>query len=119
MIDQAPKCEYMHIHQDIVCRLNSLMPSDEQLYDLASLYSVFADSTRIRILYALYEDEMCVCDLAKLLNMTVSAVSHQLKVLKINKLVKYRKEGKTVFYSLDDDHVKVILRLGMEHIEEK
>lgn len=116
---ELPNCEYMHIHQKTIDKVNAVMPKDETLYDLALLYSVFADSTRIRILYALYCGEMCVCDLAKILNMTVSSISHQLKTLKINKLVKHRKEGKTVFYSLDDDHVKRILKLGMEHIEEK
>ena len=80
---------------------------------------MFGDSTRIKILYALLESEMCVCDIAQLLGLTQSAVSHQLRVLKANKLVRNRREGKTVFYSLDDDHVRSILEMGMEHLEEK
>lgn len=89
---------------------------EEKLYELADLYKVFGDTTRIRILYVLKEKELCVCDISKELDMTVSAVSHQLKVLKIAKLVKSRKEGKSVFYSLDDDHVFKILDNGIEHI---
>ena len=88
------------------------------MYDLAELFKVFGDSTRIKILYVLFESELCVCDIAQLLGMTQSAVSHQLRILKSNKLVKFRREGKTVFYSLDDDHVRSILSLGMEHLDE-
>ena len=94
------------------------MPGDETLYDLADLFRIFADSTRIKILYVLYGSEMCVCDIAQLLGMTQSAISHQLRALKQSKLVKYRREGKTVFYSLADDHVVTILAQGMEHIAE-
>lgn len=94
------------------------MPPEEELFDLAELFKVFGDSTRIRILYVLFEAEMCVCDLAQLLGMTQSAISHQLQVLKKSKLVKYRREGKTVFYSLSDGHVRVILGQGMEHVTE-
>jgi ArsR family transcriptional regulator len=92
---------------------------DDQLYDLADLFRMFGDTTRIRILYLLFESELCVCDLAKLLGVTQSAVSHQLRALKDAKLVRFRRAGKTVFYALDDDHVRSILALGMEHILEK
>ncbi|HIS99303.1 MAG TPA: helix-turn-helix transcriptional regulator [Candidatus Faecaligallichristensenella faecipullorum] len=95
-----------------------MMPEEEQLYDLAELYKVFGDSTRIKILYVLFEAEMCVCDIAQLLNMTQSAISHQLRVLKQFKLVKNRRDGKTVFYSLADDHVRTIIDQGMEHLTE-
>ena len=94
------------------------MPDEDLLYDLAELYKVFGDSTRIKILYVLFEAEMCVCDIAMLLNMTQSAISHQLRVLKQSKLVDYRKDGKTVFYSLADDHVKTIIGQGLDHISE-
>lgn len=114
----APKCEYMHVHEDIVERVNQVMPEEEQLFDLAELFKIFGDSTRIRILYVLFESEMCVCDIAQLLGMTQSAISHQLQVLKKSKLVKYRREGKTVFYSLADSHVRTILNQGMEHVSE-
>ncbi len=94
------------------------MLEEELLYDLAELYKIFGDSTRIRILYALFEKEMCVNDIAEELGMTMSAISHQLRILKQARLVKYRKEGKAVFYALADDHVKSIIEMGMEHISE-
>lgn len=94
------------------------MVNENNLYDLAELFKVFGDSTRIRILYVLFEKEVCVCDLAQTLNMTQSAVSHQLKILKQSKLVKARREGKSIFYSLADDHVRLIIDQGMEHVEE-
>ena len=94
------------------------MPDEEVLYDLAELFKIFGDSTRIKILYALLESEMCVCDIATLLNMTQSATSHQLRALKQSKLVRYRREGKTVFYSLADSHVVTIINQGVEHIAE-
>ena len=94
------------------------LPDEELLYDLADLFKVFSDTTRIKILYALFEAEMCVCDIAQLLNMTSTAVSHQLRILKGNKLVKSRREGKNIFYSLADDHVTSILDQGMEHVNE-
>ena len=93
-------------------------PADEYLYDLAELFKVFGDSTRIRILYALFESELCVGDIAQLLNLSQSAVSHQLKLLKDAKLVKFRREGKIIFYALDDEHVRTIISMGMEHVEE-
>ena len=114
----APHCEDTCIHNDILNEVISSLPSDEDLCDLSELFKVFGDSTRIKILYALMEDEMCVCDIAELLHMTQSAISHQLRVLKQASLVKYRKEGKTVYYSLADDHVHIIIAKGMEHIKE-
>lgn len=114
----APGCEYMHVHEEIVAQVNRAMPKEETLFDLAELFKIFGDSTRIRILYVLFESEMCVCDIAQLLGMTQSAISHQLQVLKKSKLVKYRREGKTVFYSLADQHVRTILDQGTEHITE-
>ncbi|MGM9551660.1 MAG: ArsR/SmtB family transcription factor [Clostridia bacterium] len=106
------------LHPESIEKAKDSMPEEEMLYDLAELYKVFGDSTRIKILYVLFESEMCVCDIAETLNMTMSAISHQLRVLKQARLVKYRKEGKTVYYALSDDHVKSILAQGMEHISE-
>ncbi len=90
----------------------------KQLYDLAELFKVFGDSTRIRILYSMFEKELCVNDIARLLNLSQSSVSHQLRILKTSKLVKFRREGKSIFYSLDDEHVRAIISMGMEHVEE-
>lgn len=111
-------CQEHHLHTDIIDKVNSQMPDEDELYDLAELFKVFGDSTRIRILYVLFETEMCVCDLADTLNMTQSAISHQLKILKQNKLVKSRREGKSIFYSLSDDHVSSIIYQGYDHIRE-
>ena len=108
-------CDYIHVHEDIVDQVNASMPDEEILYEL---FKIFGDSTRIKILYVLFESEMCVCDIAQLLGMTQSAISHQLRALKQSKLVKYRREGKTVFYSLADGHVRTILDQGMEHVAE-
>ena len=120
MLDQndVERCEYIHAHEDIIRKVTQEMPEDEILYDLAELFKIFGDSTRIKILYVLFEAEMCVCDIAQLLNMTQSAISHQLRALKQSKLVKYRREGKTVFYSLADGHVRTIINQGMEHVAE-
>ena len=112
------RCGYVFVHEDAVGEVLSGMPGDETLYDLAELFKVFGDSTRIKILYALFEAELCVCDIAQLLGLTQSAVSHQLRVLKSSRLVKFRRDGKTVFYSLADDHVRKIIAQGMEHINE-
>lgn len=112
------KDEFSAAHIEAVDRVLKQQPADEVLYDLAELFKVFGDSTRIRILYALIESELCVGDIAQLLNMGQSAVSHQLKILKDAKLVRYRREGKSVFYALDDEHVRNILNMGMEHVEE-
>ena len=103
---------------DLVEKLQNELPDDEVLYDLAELFRVFGDSTRIKILYALFESELCVGDIAQVLGMTQSSVSHQLRLLKSSKLVKFRREGKAVFYSLDDDHVRSMIALGLEHVEE-
>ncbi|MBC5997846.1 transcriptional regulator [Romboutsia ilealis] len=111
-------CECNDIHEDIVTETKNKMPEDEMLYDLAELFKVFGDTTRIKILYALFSNEMCVCDIANLLNMTQSAISHQLRVLKQARLVKFRKEGKTVYYSLDDSHISQIFDCGLNHIQE-
>ena len=110
--------EFLAAHEDVVKRVLEKQPADEYLYDLAELFKVFGDSTRIKILYALFESDLCVGDMAQLLNISQSAVSHQLKILKDAKLVKFRREGKIIFYMLDDDHVRTILSMGMEHVEE-
>lgn len=104
------------LHPDLISSVNQDMPDEEMLYDLAELFRIFGDSTRIKILYVLFEAEMCVCDIAELLRMTQSAISHQLRVLKQSKLVKFRREGKTIYYSLADDHVRTIIGMGMEHL---
>lgn len=117
-IQDVERCGFLCVHRQTVDRVLSEMPDDEALYDLAELFKVFGDSTRIKILYALFEAELCVCDIAQLLNLTQSAISHQLRVLKAFRLVRPRKEGKTVFYSLADDHVRKIIAQGMEHVEE-
>lgn len=111
-------CETVETHPDLLEIVNAQMPDEEELIDLAELFKMFGDSTRIRILFVLCESEVCVCDLAEALNMTQSAISHQLSILKAGKLVKSRREGKSIFYSLSDDHVRSILELGLEHIEE-
>ena len=112
------KCEYLFVHEDTVKKVINDMPEEEKLYDLAELFKIFGDSTRIRILFVLFEAEVCVCDLAAALNMTQSAISHQLRILKQSRLVKSRREGKSVFYSLADEHVRTIISQGQEHIEE-
>jgi len=111
-------CETTEIHADRLKTVRETLPEEADLYDLAELFKIFGDSTRIRILFVLFEAEVCVCDLAAVLGMTPSAVSHQLRILKQNKLVKNRREGKSIFYSLADDHVRTIIQQGMEHIEE-
>ncbi len=99
-------------------KLQDDLPNDEVLYDLAELFRVFGDTTRIKILYALFESELCVNDIAQVVGLSQSAVSHQLRLLKASKLVKFRREGKAIFYALDDDHVRSMIALGMEHVEE-
>lgn len=116
---EIDRCDCSVIHEDVVNRVKGNMPQEETLYDLAELFKVFGDSTRVRILWALDESEMCVCDIAVLLNMTQSAISHQLRVLKQARLVKNRRDGKVVFYSLEDEHIKGIFDLGLIHIKEK
>lgn len=115
---EPPCCEEMQVHTDVVEQVRMQLPQDEVLYDLAELFKIFGDSTRVKILYALLEGELCVCDIASLMEVTQSAVSHQLRVLKGSKLVKSRRKGKTVYYSLADEHVISILSQGMEHILE-
>lgn len=117
-LQETECCDFYQVHEDVVKMVQEKMPEEDSLYDLAELFKVFGDSTRIRILYVLFESEMCVCDIAQLLNMTQSAISHQLKILKQSKLVKNRREGKAVFYSLADGHVRGIINQGMEHVEE-
>ena len=112
-------CETTEVHEELLKVVQEKMPEEERLYDLAELFKVFGDPTRIRILFVLFEAEVCVCDLAEALNMTQSAISHQLKILKQNKLVKSRREGKSIFYSLADGHVRTIIDQGLEHIEEE
>ncbi len=118
MKNNAPVCESCETHENAVNQAKNAMPCEEALYDLAELYKVFGDSTRIKILYSLFNGEMCVCDIASVLGMTLSAISHQLRILKSAKLVKFRRDGKTVYYSLDDEHVHDIIKLGLEHINE-
>lgn len=116
--EDAETCDAIEVHSDLLKIVNTTLPEETELYDLAELFKVFGDSTRIRILFVLFEAEVCVCDLAAALNMTQSAISHQLKILKQSKLVKSRREGKSVFYSLADGHVRTIIAQGREHIEE-
>lgn len=116
--EEIERCDCMQVHHEVVDRVHQDMPDDEILYDVADLFKVFGDCTRIKILYALFESEMCVCDIADLLGTSQSAVSHQLRVLKQSRLVKYRREGKTVYYSLADAHVKTIFDQGLEHVLE-
>jgi len=114
--DNIPLCAEHKTHHDVIDRIS--LPDDEHFFDLAEFFSVIGDSTRIKILYLLFEGEMCVCDISEKLSMSMSAISHQLRVLKNSRLVKYRKVGKSVLYSLDDDHVKTIINMGVEHISE-
>lgn len=121
MIDKrhdVDRCDCNVIHEEIVKQVKAKMPLEENLYDLADLFKVFGDSTRIKILWALDEAEMCVCDIAVLLNMTQSAISHQLRVLRQARLIKNRKDGKVVFYSLEDEHIKQIFNQALIHINE-
>lgn len=114
--NEIERCGFLCVHEETVGQVLRDMPDDETLYDLAELFKIFGDSTRVKILYALFEAELCVCDIAQLLGLTQSAVSHQLRLLKASRLVKPRKDGKTVFYSLADDHVRKIIAQGMDHI---
>ena len=111
-------CDFIHTHEELVEKVRRELPGEDTLYDLTELFLIFGDSTRIRILYVLFESEMCVCDIAALLGMTQSAISHQLRALKNARLVSSRREGKTVFYALADDHVKTIIDQGLEHVSE-
>ena len=112
-------CDCCEVHENLLQIVNETLPEENELYDLAELFKVFGDSTRIRILFVLFEAEVCVCDLAKALNMTQSAISHQLKILKQAKLVKFSRAGKQIIYELSDEHVRIIIAVGKEHIEER
>lgn len=116
--NKIESCNCTIIHDDVVNKIKESLPADETLYDLAEFFKVFGDSTRIKIICALFESEMCVCDLAALLGVSQSAISHQLRTLKSARLVRYRRQGKVVYYSLDDEHIKHIFDEGLSHITE-
>ena len=118
MFDHSECCQSRDVHEDVLDRVREMLPPEDELFELAELFKVFGDSTRIRILYVLLEAEVCVCDLAEVLKMSQSAISHQLSILKRSRLVKFRREGKSIFYSLADEHVRAMLSQGMEHVEE-
>ena len=115
----AECCESREVHEDLLRLVSEQLPSDEDLMDLAELFKIFGDTTRVRILFVLLEAEVCVCDLAEALNMTQSAISHQLRILKDANLVGNRREGKTIYYFLSDDHVRTIIAQGFEHLIEE
>lgn len=115
---EIERCQCTVLHEDIISHAASVMPDEATLYDLADLFKIFGDSTRVRILCALFESEMCVCDIAALLNMTQSSISHQLRVLKQARLVRNRKDGKVVYYALNDSHVREIFDQGLAHVTE-
>lgn len=119
MIDKKESCSCPIIHEEVVAYVKEKLPQEEILFDLAELFKIFGDSTRIKIICALFTSEMCVCDIAALLEMNQSAISHQLRILKQARLVKYRREGKIVFYSLDDEHVQQIFDCGLAHINHR
>lgn len=119
MDKEVYECDCEVLHADVIDKVKKQMPKENDLYDLADFFKILGDSTRAKIMWALDLNEMCVCDLAVLLNMTKSAISHQLSTLRENNLVKFRREGKMVYYSLSDHHVKEIFETGMEHIQEK
>lgn len=118
MEKKSEYCSYNIIHKEVVENVKNKLPKEETLYDLAELFKVFGDSTRIKIICSLFESEMCVCDLSALLNISQSAISHQLRVLKSARLVKFRRAGKVIYYSLDDEHIKQIFDAGLHHITE-
>ncbi len=111
-------CQCTIVHRNVIEEVRTKLPKEEILYDLAELFKVFGDTTRVKIISVLFESEMCVCDIAELLNISPSAISHQLRVLRHARLVKPRKEGKVVFYSLNDEHIKSIFDQGLDHILE-
>ena len=117
-MEPVETCEEKTIHPEQVDSVVKDLPPDEMLFDLAELFKIFGDSTRIKILYVLFEAELCVCDIAAVLGMSQSAISHQLRTIKPARLVKNRREGKTIYYSLADDHVKTIIGMAIEHLEE-
>lgn len=111
-------CDHSEVHTGLVEGVLAHMPPEDELLDLAELFKVFGDTTRMKILYVLFESELCVCDIAEVLHISQSAISHQLRIIKQAKLVKNRREGKTIFYSLADEHVKTIIAVAKEHLEE-
>ena len=111
-------CQEIHVHQDVVNFVTEEMPEEETLYDLAELFKIFGDTTRIKILYVLFESDLCVCDIAASLKMGQSAISHQLRVLKQSSIVKSRRVGKVVYYSLADEHISQIFNLAFDHVIE-
>ena len=115
---EEERSEYLCVHEDTVKRVLAEMPAEEALYDLAELFKVFGDTTRMKILYVLFESEMCVCDIAEILGISQSAISHQLRIIKQARLIQNRRDGKTIYYSLADDHVKTIIGMAKEHLEE-
>lgn len=118
MENKSESCSCNVIHKEVVENVKNKLPKEETLYDLAELFKVFGDSTRIKIICSLFESEMCVCDLSVLLNISQSAISHQLRVLKSARLVKFRRAGKVIYYSLDDEHIKQIFDAGLHNITE-
>ncbi|MCR4947619.1 MAG: metalloregulator ArsR/SmtB family transcription factor [Treponema sp.] len=118
MREKDEVCECEIIHEDVVKRVKATFPKDEMIFDLADFYKIFGDTTRVKILYALDKSELCVCDISALLAMSISAVSHQLRTLRESNLVRTKRQGKVIYYSLADDHVKSILECGIDHISE-
>lgn len=118
MKEDIELCDTLEVHSDIVEEVRKHMPEDDVLENVADTFKIFGDKTRIRILFVLHARELCVCDIAQLLDMNQSAISHQLRLLKQSKLIKSRRDGKQVYYSLDDSHVRTILSMGMEHVRE-
>lgn len=116
-LNDVPQCDCNVIHNDVVEKVRGEMPVQEHLYDLSELFKSLGDQTRLKILFALSRSEMCVCDIAALLEMSQSAISHQLRVLRNVRLVKYHKVGKVVYYALDDNHVNEIFKQGLDHVE--
>jgi ArsR family transcriptional regulator len=116
--EKLPECECHEEHAELIEKSRAFLPETTKLYDLSDFFKVFGDSTRLGILFAIDGAPMCVCDIAAALGMTKSAVSHQLKILRQNRLVKYSKVGKNVFYELSDDHVRDIIEKALEHTEE-
>lgn len=118
MEDKELICGEKCPHYQTICEVKLDLPSENEVEDLATIFKIFSDTTRLRIICAIIEKELCVCDLCELLNLTQSNVSHQLQILRTNKLVKYRKEGKQVYYTVKDDHVKKVISIALEHIRE-
>lgn len=116
--EHSEQCETIQVHQDVVTHVKSCMPEEEPVYEVSELFKVFGDSTRARIICALNISEMCVCDLSEVLGMSQSAISHQLRILKQARIVRNRREGKSVIYSLADNHIHKLFQVAFEHIME-